>query len=213
MAAAASITTRRSRRVLLAPLLVLFGSTAAASAQVQPNPYKFPTSSGDDIPILEGYWATSADACGKLQLSDQTRPHVGLKGFPIANSDSFPTYTFQYFGPRLGNWPDGLCYVRAIKRGAEARYRVNGFCGDAPAPDNQFTGEVVVHDERHISISGEGVVPAGEYHFCRSVLAPTVNAPRPKAKGPTVNAPQPDSPTVHTPRPRTNDPTVNAPRE
>lgn len=161
--------TRRLRRVLLAPLAISLGLTASADAQVQPNPYKFPASSGDSIPILEGYWATTPDACAKLALTDEMRPHVGLKGFPVANSDSFPTYTFQYFGPRLGNWPDGLCYVRTIKRDGDTKYRLGGFCGDAPTRENQFVGEVVVHDQRQISISGEGVVPAGKYFFCRSV--------------------------------------------
>lgn len=148
----------------------MLGLTIAASAQVQPNPYKFPVSSGDSIPILEGYWATSPDACTKLQLSDEARPHVGLKGFPIANSDAFPTYTFQYFGPRLGNWPDGLCYVRQIKRESDTKFSVAGYCGDVPSKENTFSGAVAVQNERRFTIAAGGVVPAGEYFFCKSVL-------------------------------------------
>ena len=90
------------RRVSFSSPAIVFALTASVSAQDQPNPYKFPAATGDRIPILEGYWATSQDACQKLSPSDTKRPHVGLKGFAIANGDAFPTYTFQYFGPRLG---------------------------------------------------------------------------------------------------------------
>jgi hypothetical protein len=159
------------------PLLFL-GLTIAAHAGSQPNPYKFPAAKGVNIPITEGYWATSQDACAKLELTDEKRPHVGLKGLAIAHSDSLPTYTFQYFGPRLGNWPDGLCYVRLITRDSASRYLANGDCGDHPSDrrNDRFSGVVVVHTERHITITlaGRGGTQDGtrDYFFCKSVIGP-----------------------------------------
>lgn len=153
-----------------AALLVFLSVTiAAAPAQEQPNPYKFPAACGVSLPIPEGYWAAAKDDCAALRLKNEDRPHVGLKGFGIENNGS----AHWYFGPRLGNWPDGLCWVTRIKRDAGSRYSVSGFCGSEPGDsrrrENQFSGAVVVHSERHISISGENVFPAGDFFFCRSV--------------------------------------------
>jgi hypothetical protein len=150
-----------------ASLAFFFSSIAAAPAQ-QPNPGKFPTARGVSLPIVEGYWATSKDDCGKLRLTDERRPHVGLKGFLIANGDS----SFWYFGPRLGNWPDGLCWVTRIKQAAGSKFSLSGYCGSEPGDryrrDSQFSGAVVVHNNRQISISSETVGPVGTYYFCTS---------------------------------------------
>jgi hypothetical protein len=150
--------------------------TVPVAALDQPNPYGFPLARGVSIPIKEGYWATSDEACQKLQLIEEKRPHVGLKGLPIANKESFPTYMFQYFGPRLGNWPDGLCFVSTIKRSNASLYVANGGCGDTPKSrrEDRFTSIFRVYDERHISISlaGAAGIQEGktEYFFCKSVL-------------------------------------------
>lgn len=158
------------------PALIGFVLTNSAQAQNQPNPYNFPAAVGTNIPIKEGYWSTSQEACGKFVLTDEKRPHVGLRGWPIANADSFPTYTFLYLGPRLGNWPDGLCFVRSIKRENTSRYVASGGCGDTPKSRraDPFTGVITVHSERHISISltGASGIQEGktEYFFCKSVL-------------------------------------------
>ncbi len=151
-------------------LVFLSAAIAAAPAQEQPNPYRFPAASGVSIPILEGYWAAAKEDCAALRLKNEDRPHVGLKGFGIENNGS----AYWYFGPRLGNWPDGLCWVTRIKREAGSRYSVSGFCGSEPGDrhnrDSQFSAAVTVHGERHISVSGQGVLPLGDYFFCKSVL-------------------------------------------
>ncbi len=167
--------TRRLRRVFFFPLAITSALAVTTHAQEQPNPNRFPAAGGATIPILEGYWAASQDACAKLQLTNEIRPHVGLKSFPIANSESFPAYTFQYLGPRLGNWPDGLCHVLSIKRETGGRFLVGGYCGSEARSryrrEDQFSGVVTVQNERRILISAQGVVPAGEFFFCKSVPA------------------------------------------
>lgn len=150
--------------------------TSPVAALDQPNPYGFPVARGASIPIKEGYWATSEEACQKLELMDEQRPHVGLKGLPIANKESFPTYMFQYFGPRLSNWPDGLCFVRTIKRSKASHFVASGGCGDTRKSrrEDRFTSIIRVYDERRISISlaGASGIQEGktEYFFCKSVL-------------------------------------------
>jgi hypothetical protein len=151
---------------------LFFGSIAMAPAQQQPNPGKFPTARGVSLPIAEGYWATSKDDCVRLRLTDEIRPHVGLKGFPIANNNS----SFWYFSPRLANWPDGLCWVTRIRRDANSRFILSGYCGSEPGDryrrDSQFSGAVAIQNERQISISAQTVGPVGTYYFCKSVLGP-----------------------------------------
>lgn len=147
--------------------------TSPVSALDQPNPYSFAVARGVSIPIKEGYWATSEEACQKLQLMDEKRPHVGLRGLPIANNESFPTYTFQYLGPKLSNWPDGLCFVRSIRRETNVKFVASGVCG-IPGDNERFSAVILVHGMHQVSITlgGTGGIQDGksDYFFCKSVL-------------------------------------------
>jgi hypothetical protein len=171
-------TCRRSWLFLIFAVGSAPGMSLAATAQ-QPNPYHFPTARGVNIPIQEGYWATSTQACEKLILDNTMRLHVGLKSVPSKNADDWPPYTFRYLGPRLGNWPDGLCFVRVIKKQSASVFLARGYCGErtttATACDKDmslpgcFSGVFEVYDDRHVAITqiDENGKVSSEYFFCR----------------------------------------------
>ncbi len=156
------------------PALICLVLTSPGQAH-QPNPYKFPVARGVNIPISEGYWATSKDICGRLQLGNQKRPHVGLKGLPIENNEAFSAYSFRYLGPRLGNWPDGLCFVHSIRRETKVKFAASGICG-IRGDNERFSAVILVHSSHHVSVTldGTGGIQDGksDYYFCKSVLSP-----------------------------------------
>lgn len=119
-------------RIAALPISPLFVACLLLPAQAadQTNPYKFPVAKGARLPIAECFWASPPSACQDLKIVDAKRPHVGFKGFDFP--DHHEGVEFAYLGPRLSNWPDGICFVlRIALEGPRGRYRIKGVCGDS----------------------------------------------------------------------------------